>query len=943
MNSVKTLLKCMMLASLGMPATVFASSVPEPSNIVHGVLYVTGPEGSPEKEVVVQKEGLRIYAMKGQTVVSETELKGDGTYLLEIPVEVTVGQASADVARVDDLVRIFVGADTVPASSFTVANRGVVIERKLYTSTPIDTDGDGIPDFDDPAPTNPGIPIAFGGSADIDGDGISNAREFYLRNTTANEDYEYDPFGDYDQDGFTNNDEYRLSSNPANGDSFPENHIAQKDFMPVGISNDMSVLRTTVATDFEVLPEWGEVRDISLIHWSLNGTPEIAIAADQIHIIGTDSDFNVAPGQDLAFTMTGLPELSSLSDYRIGYDDFDGNGILEFWVHTSEDKLYVYKREALPKPFGTGAPWQILDGVMYTQATSVADITGDGIADIVYISPVQAGETGYQANGETTLRARAGVWDGRQYFLNSEYRATNAALPQNIDDLFFSANIKEVGFDATSDLIASGDSWSYTVLPSAFTYTTSTLPLYSVYNGNLTSFDDLNSESAISLPSSEHNGVLAYDLNNDGLSDQLRLINVNSKRKIAIHYGEEFSGDNDNDGILNHVDIDPDNSNVPLPHGDSNFDADNSPYGSDPDTSGQRDSDNDGIKDEFEVRYGLSLSSDDSELDTDNDGFTNIQEYLNGTNPVVADTPSGQKLSLLKQRQIFESGSVSSIVVQDQTLFVSSFNSPVVQILNLVTLEKIGEMNNQFSETENLAGINVMLIHGNRLFAGGANGTVAVWDAQTQSLITKDIKDADSGITSMDIHAGVLYASDAAGDVHRWNSESYSYLGKRDISSDDSALSYVQATDDYVITQITQGIKEITLWNSDNSVYYSINGGTVDDMKLAVTSGTDEMLALAQHFGAGGIYLMNIEDSTNRLISGSDNPAIVSSLKLTAENLFSGYRDGNVRQIPLSNESLQISQNTDGTAVKAMEVTTRNLITGHSSGKVFVWSIAHDL
>ncbi|MBU0677508.1 MAG: hypothetical protein KJ626_05270 [Verrucomicrobia bacterium] len=50
------------------------------------------------------------------------------------------------------------------------------------------------------------------------------------------------------------------------------------------------------------------------------------------------------------------------------------------------------------------------------------------------------------------------------------------------------------------------------------------------------------------------------------------------------------------------------------------------------------DSDSDGMPDYWEDRYGLSKNSGaDAGLDPDGDGFTNLQEYQNGTNPLVPD------------------------------------------------------------------------------------------------------------------------------------------------------------------------------------------------------------------------------------------------------------------------------------------------------------------
>jgi hypothetical protein len=52
------------------------------------------------------------------------------------------------------------------------------------------------------------------------------------------------------------------------------------------------------------------------------------------------------------------------------------------------------------------------------------------------------------------------------------------------------------------------------------------------------------------------------------------------------------------------------------------------------------DDDNDGMPDTFEIEYGLlPLDPADASLDKDNDSFTNLQEYLDGTDPTVFDNP----------------------------------------------------------------------------------------------------------------------------------------------------------------------------------------------------------------------------------------------------------------------------------------------------------------
>ncbi len=51
-------------------------------------------------------------------------------------------------------------------------------------------------------------------------------------------------------------------------------------------------------------------------------------------------------------------------------------------------------------------------------------------------------------------------------------------------------------------------------------------------------------------------------------------------------------------------------------------------------TTAPKDSDGDGMPDDWEKRYGLNpRDPSDANLDKDGDGYTNIEEYLNGTDP----------------------------------------------------------------------------------------------------------------------------------------------------------------------------------------------------------------------------------------------------------------------------------------------------------------------
>jgi hypothetical protein len=103
--------------------------------------------------------------------------------------------------------------------------------------------------------------------------------------------------------------------------------------------------------------------------------------------------------------------------------------------------------------------------------------------------------------------------------------------------------------------------------------------------------------------------------------------------------------DSDRDGMPDEWETN--NGLLPNNQLDANLDPDNDGLtnlqeyqnGTDPH---KQDTDNDGMPDGWEITHGLNPNLNDASLDKDNDGFSNLQEYLGGSNPTDSDSVPNQ-------------------------------------------------------------------------------------------------------------------------------------------------------------------------------------------------------------------------------------------------------------------------------------------------------------
>ena len=121
--------------------------------------------------------------------------------------------------------------------------------------------------------------------------------------------------------------------------------------------------------------------------------------------------------------------------------------------------------------------------------------------------------------------------------------------------------------------------------------------------------------------------------------------------------------DADDDGVADVDDAFPDD---PSEH----LDTDSDGLGNNADL----DDDNDGMPDDWELEYGLNPLTDDGDLDTDMDGVSNIEEYLDGTDP----TETNQNIAPAQPEVLYPCDGATDIETTPK-LEASDFTDPDTQ------------------------------------------------------------------------------------------------------------------------------------------------------------------------------------------------------------------------------------------------------------------------
>ena len=460
-----------------------------------------------------------------------------------------------------------------------------------------DTDGDTLLD---------GLEVTVYGSnpasGDSDNDGMPDAWEVsYGLNLIV-----YDAYQDLDGDGFNNISEYQGNSLPNDANSLPSYVFGYS------IDNNGVLYRINLST--------GVVSDTTTIYMDVDDYEGLTFGPDQyLYAMGDASRFlyRINPYTGEA-TYLGIGAGST----QVGLA-FDGRDNLYYISGDSSSRLYSINVDTMVQTL-IGSPTSPFADSLAWDGSSLYAIGSAGQNKFYQIDP-QTG-TASEVGGITNVSfsAQSGLsfnQDGTLWGLD-EYGAIFTLDKSSAVATVVSA--LSMGFEALALNYHPNDDFDGDGIPS----------VWELSYG----FDSRDSaDGALDVDGDGLTNAQEYakganpfltDTDNDGVDDAQDDLPANRNETV----------DSDGDGIGNNADTDDDNdgyadTNDAFPLDNTEWlDTDQDGIGNNADT----DDDNDGMLDTWELAYGLDpLDGSDASLDLDGDGYTNLEESQNGTDPNV--------------------------------------------------------------------------------------------------------------------------------------------------------------------------------------------------------------------------------------------------------------------------------------------------------------------
>ncbi|CAA0111257.1 Uncharacterised protein [BD1-7 clade bacterium] len=910
------------------------ANVPEPSFVLFGQVYVGD-------EVVEQPLQISVRSERTNNELTQARLTPENnyTFTLEIPLEASVGPEGGSSARINEPVSLWVANspvtfEAVGESIFNgiIDERGRVAQIKLSLKDKHDSDGDGIPDIverqNGQNENDPNDPVAFGGR-DIDGDGVSNAAEF-LAGT-------YDPFGDVDGDGFSNEEEYVLGSDPASIGSMPRVKANQGNYSPLHVAeSSLSFLKNESGSDLVWPSAAGVPASIVPMYWNADQYLDYLVSSSQGKVYLYQQSEN---GRFELKSALNFDQLVFNGHIYAGLTNLDQSDAEELWFYSHTRREYlIYKREpgngSTDQPYGNNlwisAPTPITDG-----NSTLADIDSDGVPDIV--------ASGHSLNQDgvvvaDTIASAKGQWDG----INLTFGTPKLITQQPYFEFSHFAvldNVKEAGFDAAKDLLIKSQvdgavSQKYLLNLSFNSLAKSDIDnsiVQHVFSGATTEQDVQTATQLNRINTASFDDVFTVsnlDGDTDKTMDVIQFMGATGEHagKFRVIKGFKSTIDTDGDGVANYKDVASDNPDRPLPQGNIDFDGDGVPYAIDTDNSGTRDSDSDGVPDNFELLNRLDpMLQADANSDADGDNRTAVQEFYEQTDP-NDETSFVRESAVLKRSVIAFEKAASDIDILGGEIVLSSQASPEIKLINQSDFSQIRSF-----PVDDINGVSLVRVIDGLILAGTMSGSIEVWNPQSGDRIAKFAR-ATSSVTAISVSVDSIYVAHAGGTITRWSRSDYSY--DRQWQFPGAFITAINVLGRDLFVNVSHPDREMRIIDLDSGSVSNVVSMAEHccEQTKSVKNGAGLLLLNAN--GQDTISTFNIGNlvSSDLVVASG-----ISDFAVHGDAIYIGRKSGLIEKYSLLDGTFLGNVATSNGYVRKIQMLPQGMVTLHSDGTVHFW------
>jgi len=350
-----------------------------------------------------------------------------------------------------------------------------------------------------------------------------------------------------------------------------------------------------------------------------------------------------------------------------------------------------------------------------------------------------------------------------------------------------------------------------------------------------------------------------------------------------------------------------------------------------------RDSDSDGMADAWETLYGLNLNdAADANLDGDGDGYSNLQEFQNLTDPTVVDAPvTQQSLTLLSG---FSGTSVvdSQANVSTTSLMTTSAQSAEITAWDLTAGV---EDTNASINTGVSNGINAIDSDGLEMIVGTGDASVQVWDIDTKNK-RFEFTSMYGSVLAVDMTTNYYIAGTSEGEVFIWYKDgrlAYSWMANRMFISD------IKIQNNLVYITTSQPV-ETSIWDLQGNLGYKLTGDNVCCYYPEFDINNNSLLMTGVEERRYVSVLNGLNDSqpdgyTTQFLSSHQGTVTSLGLNETLQQMISGDTAGYIYIWDIEFMRLLRMFKAHDAPVKSVSITSNLAISTDANGGLKMWSL----